>query len=213
MPPAIVVATTQATAIAGVSNILAQILDHWQKAVRHARVHHGSCRSSDNEQEPFAFSWSDFIRFLVLNIIVAPPNFHWQAWLEKTFPARKSAERYEISPESMELGESRQFLDKDDDRGKVIITETGREKNFNWVNTFKKWFLDCIFVGAIMNTLAFLIIMGMMKGKNLAELQTAVQKVSRLGPSRVCQHSSDYVKGNHTHYHCRIQDVAHSFHR
>lgn len=127
--------------------------------------------AADAVQEPFAFSIGDFLRFMLLNIIVAPPNFIWQGWLEKTFPARKVVgASHKPSPEEIELGESQGFLEKEKD------VETEQKEEFNWANTFKKWFIDCISMGAIMNTVAFLIIMGLMKSKTLPDIGEAIRK-------------------------------------
>ncbi|KAF4554532.1 Mpv17 / PMP22-like protein 2 [Elsinoe fawcettii] len=130
---------------------MAQVLGHWSKS------------------EAFTFSFGDFVRFMLLNIIVAPPNFIWQGWLEKTFPARKIvSENRRPSPEQIELGEANGFKEKQEEQEVRV--------DFSWTNTFKKWFVDCITMGAIMNTVAFLIIMGLMKSKTLPEIGQAVRK-------------------------------------
>ena len=126
-------------------------------------------------QEPFAFSTADFLRFLILTIIVAPPNFLWQGWLERTFPARRATVAHTVpNPESLEMGEGGRFLSKSDEDARG---EQGQKEDFSWANTFKKWFVDCMTVGAIGNTLAFLIIMGLMKGKSLQDIHLAIRKV------------------------------------
>ncbi|KAG8629058.1 hypothetical protein KVT40_002923 [Elsinoe batatas] len=151
MPSPIVTATVQSTCIACASNVMAQVLDHW------------------NKNDPFTFSLGDFLRFMFLNIIVAPPNFIWQGWLERTFPARKAIpSSHRASPEEIELGEADGFIEKRGDQE--------QREYFSWANTFKKWFVDCMTAGAIMNTIAFLVIMGLMKHKSLPEIGQAVRK-------------------------------------
>ncbi|PNS14367.1 hypothetical protein CAC42_6880 [Sphaceloma murrayae] len=152
MPAPIVTATVQATMLACASNVMAQVLDQWKKG------------------EAFSFSVGDFLRFALLNVIVAPPNFIWQGWLEKMFPAMKPVSGLKSpTPEEIELGESQGFIEKD-------TREQEQQRVFSWANTFKKWFVDCITVGAIINTVAFLVIMGIMKSKSIPEIGAAVRK-------------------------------------
>ena len=39
----------------------------------------------------------------------------------------------------------------------------------------KKWFIDCITLGAVMNTVAFFVLMGLMKGKSVGEIQGRIE--------------------------------------
>lgn len=51
---------------------------------------------------------------------------------------------------------------------------------FDWRNTFAKWFIDCMTAGAVLNTLAFLIVMGVLKGHESNVIMVAIRKVSIL---------------------------------
>lgn len=53
------------------------------------------------------------------------------------------------------------------------------QSKFSIRNTLAKWFIDCITAGAIMNTVAFLVVMGILKG------QPAIQIVSNIKTVRV----------------------------
>lgn len=46
----------------------------------------------------------------------------------------------------------------------------------DWPNVWKRWFMDYITIGAIFNTLMFLILMGMLKGKGLTQIMTDIRK-------------------------------------
>ncbi len=150
----LITAVLQSAVIACVSNTVAQSL--------HAYQIDQSFRST--------FSWITLLRFLALDLITAPPNYKWQELLEHTFPARppvaKSRRSYEVVPLDDRDPEEGPKDDEDDfsDDEEPQPQRLGSGK-LNWRNTFAKWFIDCITIGAIGNTLAFLIIMGILKGQ------------------------------------------------
>ncbi|CAK3749078.1 hypothetical protein D6C85_07007 [Lecanosticta acicola] len=137
----IVTATLQATAIASASNVLAQYIEQ--------RDHEG----------PFTLSLPDFLRFVILSLLTAPPNFLWQMFLERTFPGRKAVPVSD--PEDAEKGNT-------EEEGEKVL-------KLDWKNTMIKWFVDCISMGALLNTTAFLILMGLMKGRTWNEIATALR--------------------------------------
>lgn len=55
----------------------------------------------------------------------------------------------------------------------IMLKEDGEDKKMieeevwvrSWLNIFKKWFTDCITMGALLNQSMFLIIIGLLKGK------------------------------------------------
>lgn len=53
-----------------------------------------------------------------------------------------------------------------------------RKPKLNIRNTFTKWFMDCILLGAIFNTVAFLVIMGILKGQSLEIIGQNIRTVS-----------------------------------
>ncbi|KAK8207510.1 hypothetical protein IWZ01DRAFT_484860 [Phyllosticta capitalensis] len=153
MPSPIVNATFQAAMLSSISNILAQIIDAYKG------------------NRPFAFNIVEFLRFVVLTFITAPPNYHWQGFLERTFPAYapsgKNAYRAtELADRDVEAGEPKGSHDE----GGYVYAEEKEKPKLNWKNTMTKWFIDCITIGAIMNTVAFLVLMGIMKGQSGAQI-------------------------------------------
>lgn len=154
MPSPIVNATLQAALMSSISNMLAQIIDAYKG------------------NRPFSFNIVEFLRFVVLTFITAPPNYHWQAFLERTFPAyapsgRPSYKATELVDRDVEAGDSKTSLDD----GDYLYAADEKDKpKLNWKNTMTKWFIDCITVGAIINTVAFLVLMGIMKGQSSAQI-------------------------------------------
>ena len=98
-------------------------------------------------------------------MITAPPNYKWQQLLERTFPGYKTAAAKTDS--DIEIGATKR---KDD--------EEAAKPRLSIKNTLAKWFIDCISLGALMNTLAFLVIMGCMKGQTRAQIETNIRTVS-----------------------------------
>lgn len=62
-------------------------------------------------------------------------------------------------------------------------SSTGQGK-FSMRNTLTKWFVDCITAGAIMNTIAFLVIMGIMKGQGADQIGSNIRTV---GSHEICK--------------------------
>ncbi|KAI0486782.1 hypothetical protein F4859DRAFT_313486 [Xylaria cf. heliscus] len=143
MPSPMVKATLASAALSSASNILAQILEAYR------------------DERPFAFDFGMFLRFVTVTFLTAPPNYMWQQLLERTFPA------YERKRPSAG-GDSPRDLEKQ----VVEVPEAGAgpepKPKLNLKNTFAKWFIDCITLGAIFNTVAFFVLMGMLKRQPVA---------------------------------------------
>ncbi len=116
------------------------------------------------------------MRFVVLNLITAPPNYRWQQYLERTFPAylhegarpaRQDVEEAAAAAAAKPKSEDDSFAHKRDEAPRKL----------NWKNTMTKWFLDCISVGALLNTVAFLSLMGVMKGQEMNQVAETVRTV------------------------------------
>ena len=73
------------------------------------------------------------------------------------------------------VDEKRDLSDGDTDVGATSSSEPIRK--INWRNTFAKMFIDCITLGALVNTTLFLILMGIMKGYKKEAIIDTVQKV------------------------------------
>lgn len=65
---------------------------------------------------------------------------------------------------------------RDDGDNKRAIEEEVRVRD--WWNIFRKWFTDCITMGALLNTTMFLVLMGLMEGKSTAQIGGDLKNVS-----------------------------------
>jgi len=157
-------ATYQAAILSGISNVLAQAF----QARRSGKALH---------LDPF-----ELIRFIVVTLITCPPNFHWQQWLERTFPAYTSPTSHNAMGPAGEggipLDEKRRDSNVGDEASREVSGSGVKEGRRNWANTFKKMFIDCITIGALVNTVAFLVLMGLMKGQGWEKLMATVKRVS-----------------------------------
>jgi len=145
--PPIATACLSALAIDSCSNIIAQRLKAW------------------NESKPFVFDRVLFTQFAIMVVLTAPINYHWQNWLERAFPGWKTEKRIRDAGEGEEE-KGMILLREDGGGGKGIVEEEVRVRN--WWNIFRKWFTDCITMGALLNQSMFLILIGVMKGKTVA---------------------------------------------
>ncbi|KAF4308156.1 Mpv17/PMP22 [Botryosphaeria dothidea] len=154
MPSPMVNATLQAAVLSSASNILAQIID----AYRGGR--------------PLAFNAIEFLRFVTLTFITAPPNYMWQQLLERTFPAYPRSAALDHAHRSPRVSSDGDPEKRGEDG--TLYVEEERPK-LDLKNTLTKWFVDCITLGAIFNTIAFLVIMGIMKGQSSAQIGLNIQ--------------------------------------
>lgn len=181
MPSPIVEATLQAAGLSTASNICAQYIDAYRHEVRartgpfRVRARPGHCPTNPRAQRPFAFDQYQLVRFLLLTLLTTPPNFVWQQFLEKRFPAYV-ASVYKRSDEVTEL-------EKAEEGGRTTprpdaAQQPPLQSAFSLRNTLTKWFIDCITVGALLNTVAFLVIMGVLKHQSASKIWLNVQEVS-----------------------------------
>ncbi|CAM1503133.1 Fc.00g079090.m01.CDS01 [Cosmosporella sp. VM-42] len=152
MPSPIISATLQAATLSTASNICAQ----WFQAHRENRLP--------------TLDLVPLLHFVTLAFITVPPNYLWQQFLEQQFPAYPSGRKHEDSND-MEKG-GVDVINWKEGRG-----EPGGPK-LSIQNTMIKWFIDCITAGAIMNTLAFLIVMGILKCEPTWQIWHNIQMVS-----------------------------------
>ena len=159
MPSPIVTATLQAATLSLFSNVLAQVIEARQQG------------------RPFALDLLQLLRFVTLTFITAPPNYLWQGLLERTFPAYLShsqVEERKKEDDDVELKGAGEGVIE----GDMGHQQDGARGRFSLRNTLTKWFVDCITMGAIMNTIAFLIIMGLMKGQGSSQIMANIRTVS-----------------------------------
>ncbi|EXJ71317.1 uncharacterized protein A1O5_05123 [Cladophialophora psammophila CBS 110553] len=157
--------------IVSISNTLAQIIDAYKN------------------EKAFEFDLPRLLRFLCLDLITAPVNYKWQELLEKMFPrhapaSASSREDYHSIPledHDVEKDSNADEVEVEQDPTTVAEGSSPRQQQQrakrtkkkkkkasakkNWKNIWTKWFIDCITLGAILNTVAFLVIMGFLNGQ------------------------------------------------
>ncbi|KAK6005250.1 hypothetical protein QM012_008029 [Aureobasidium pullulans] len=144
--------TLQATAIAAASNVIAQLLEQRSR------------------QTPSGFSIPDFLRFVIFTLLTAPPNYLWQLALERLFPGRKPLNSTKATLPRYEVRDHDNLSGADD-----LQHDEEHKTRLDWKNTMIKWFLDCITLGALLNTGAFIIIMGIMKGRSMQQIGNTLE--------------------------------------
>lgn len=100
--------------------------------------------------------------------MTAPPNYQWQLLLERALPAYAGTDG-----------------DRDSEKGGIgqdgPAGEARSKPKLNLRNTLAKWFVDCMTLGAILNVVAFFILMGLMKGESLEVIGQNIRTVSTVG--------------------------------
>ncbi|KPI42451.1 uncharacterized protein AB675_9717 [Cyphellophora attinorum] len=152
-------AVLQGSLLAAISNILGQYLD--ARIANHA----------------FKLNVVDVLRFFCLHICTAPPNYRWQEFLDRHFPARTEY----LEPTTLPLHDihlKRPETEDHDQRtagSKWWPARLNRNRRtigkLNLKNTMIKWFLDSITLGALANTCAFLVIFGIFRGQSWSKIK------------------------------------------
>jgi hypothetical protein len=128
-------------------------------------------KSYTTSKKPVSFDRVEFLRFVLCTVLTAPPNYYWQGWLERTWPGYEVSAMLLPSKDDLELAE-RGWSDN--------VAEKEKEKQltklkFSKKNTMIKWFVDCITLGAVFNTVAFLLIIGVLKGTDMATIRHKIR--------------------------------------
>lgn len=105
-----------------------------------------------------------------MTLVTKPPNYKWQQFLKRTFPAHPLSPRH--------VKEARVELKSLEEAAASGRDDPDRSPRLSLRNTLLKWFVDCIVVGAAANTVAFLVIMGFLKGQSGPQIWRNVQTVS-----------------------------------
>jgi hypothetical protein len=144
-----------ACTISACSNLIAQYLD--------ART----------TQTPMSLDVLQLLRFIVFTALTAPPNHHWQMFLERSFPSYHDPTT--TAAPDIERGVGAQLDKEKTESSSSSETTTAPDggntgepkKRLNIRHTLIKFFIDCITLGALFNTAAFFILMGVLKGQPL----------------------------------------------
>ncbi|KAL7893381.1 hypothetical protein HDV63DRAFT_408659 [Trichoderma sp. SZMC 28014] len=154
MPSPMMTATLQAAFLSTVSNFCAQFIEaYWNN-------------------RNFYLDFIQLARFIAYTLITAPPNYIWQQFLEKALPAYPPMHRqHNHGDKDIEL---RAMEESIGERAEPQ-NESSAQSKFSIRNTLAKWFIDCITAGAIMNTVAFLAVMGILKGQPAIQIASNIK--------------------------------------
>lgn len=121
-------AAYQAAGLAGLSNIIAQVMTIFK------------------ENKPLRLDYVALLQFVLFAFLSTPPNFHFQIYLEETFPA------YHLTKQQEE-------------KSSRTVQET---KTLNLRNTAVKFLVDQVISGTI-NTYIFIAAFAFFRGQNISQ--------------------------------------------
>lgn len=116
---------------------------------------------------------------MLLSVITAPPNYQWQLLLEQWLPAHAHT--------ASDNSRDKRDIEKD---GARHVDDPHSRPKLNLRNTLTKWFVDCMTVGALVNTVAFVVLMGLMKGQGTGQIRDNLKTVGALPCQPFCDRSS-----------------------
>jgi hypothetical protein len=122
-------------------------------------------------KQPVNFDFVEFLRFVLCAALTTPPNYYWQGWLERKWPGYEPSATPWPPKDDIELAEKGQS-DKVAEKEKE---QRPTKPKLNKKNTLIKWFVDCITVGALVNTVAFLLIISVLKGMDMATVREKIR--------------------------------------
>lgn len=108
-------------------------------------------------------------RFVFFTLTNAPLNWLWQQFLERSFPGYPTSSR--VSKQDLEKGGIAKSGTIQGQEGRIT------KPKLNLRNTFIKWFVDCMCLGALFNTVSFLVMMGLMKGESFELIKKNLETV------------------------------------
>ncbi|KAF2453425.1 putative integral membrane protein, Mpv17/PMP22 family [Lineolata rhizophorae] len=146
--------TAQAAVLSATSNCLAQLL------------------SAQRDSKPLTLTLEPILRFVAYAVVNTPPNVLWQEWLEAQFPGSASGGAPPTAP-----------AENPDARGGGGAAEQEKDKagpapapaRLNVRNTAAKFALDQT-VGAVVNTVMFIVVMAALAGKGWEGITRSVKE-------------------------------------
>lgn len=170
MPSALTVTLVQSTFLTTLANLLAQFISQYKNHVSHP------VNTTDHltRKKPFTLNIFALLQFLTYNLIVVPPNFSWQRWLETRypgFPTAKCSDQGDLLPRE-------EKAKGDDDNPAASQSTSGRRR---WRSFAAKFILDQS-VASMVNVLLFLVLINLLKGLPLSRVWELVCEVSAPSP-------------------------------
>ncbi|EON68785.1 hypothetical protein W97_08043 [Coniosporium apollinis CBS 100218] len=150
--------TTQAVVLSVTSNILAQALTAYR------------------EDKSFALDLPPIIRFTLFTALNTPPNILWQQYLEERFPSHASpSTTTAIEPLSADEKDAPNgMLQNGDTKPTTTSPAHSKTSSINIPNILTKFALDQT-LGALVNTVLFVVGIRSLSGASTVEILTAVK--------------------------------------
>ncbi|KAL2007585.1 hypothetical protein VTN00DRAFT_9023 [Thermoascus crustaceus] len=140
----------QSTILNAIANVLAQLIDQ--------RKH----------DKPFTLNVVALIQFVIYGIIIVPPNFEWQKFIEARYPGFPTRGSTAPSPPPHPPDDD-DLLPRKEKPARAAAQPSGMR------NFVIKWLLDQT-VGSVMNIILFIVIINFLKGASLAGVWDAIGK-------------------------------------
>lgn len=150
MSSQIITVTVQGVLFSALSTILAQSITAWR-------------------EQKFTVDVSSFFMFMLIAIVMTPPNYLYQKYLEDSFPAR------------IPLDSDPKTSDGRGGGGEVV-PKYGRDR-LSKTNTVVKFCLDQS-LGAMANTAGFILLVGLLRGKEWGLVVSELNQVYTIRGSR-----------------------------
>ncbi|KAL2001941.1 hypothetical protein VTN02DRAFT_957 [Thermoascus thermophilus] len=151
----------QSTVLNAIANVLAQLIDQ--------RKH----------DKPFTLNVVALIQFVLYGILIVPPNFSWQKFIEARypgFPTRGSTAPGPPPPHPLDGDDGDGYVDDDLLPRKEKPARAAAAAQPSGMRNFAiKWLLDQTVAG-VMNILLFIVIINFLKGASLAGVWDAIGK-------------------------------------
>ncbi|KAL1890602.1 hypothetical protein Sste5346_008118 [Sporothrix stenoceras] len=145
-------AVVQSSILHAISNVVAQLITAYQSRGEPEKAHSTSL-----------IDIAQLARFVIFALLTAPMNYKFQQLLEYAFPGHgnRPAREHRYTPGRKRTDD----LERQDEKRRPS------PHHLHWGNVFAKWFLDCLSLGTVLNTTAFLIIMGVLKGQSASQIE------------------------------------------
>ncbi|KAB8227836.1 uncharacterized protein BDW43DRAFT_316440 [Aspergillus alliaceus] len=139
MPPSpLTVTLIQSTILNAISNILAQLIDQHKTS------------------KPFTLNPTALLQFVTYGILIVPPNFNWQRYIETQFPGFPS---WKTNNNAAPIAADIDILPMKE----KLLTPKPKPRSGMW-NFAMKFFLDQTVAGVV-NILLFIVLINLLKGK------------------------------------------------
>lgn len=147
------------------------------------------CRSRwiliTESQRTFSLDTTPLTQFVSYAILNTPLNCAWQEWLESKFPGSTTSDPAVAHPAGANGYKEKRQNDINSTQQTIKTTADAQTRSLNVRNTMTKFALDQT-IGAVFNTVLFIVGISAIKGLSWDEIVSAVKNVSPLAGLHIC---------------------------